>query len=239
MPIASQKSIQSSRSDRRIVESPPMHPRAALLIAASSMLVVLGGCAPRSENATPPHPDWIIESQVAFYEADLKTPRPAPREPLRLWVPYVVGDLYGSPNEGEIAPVELRSDLTFTIDLNVRHQRLAPALVPTAFSQKWMTIEPATARVARVSPFLVPKDGGFPVGMSEWLDTDSGARLLLIYIDRPARIRGEIVHQGRNLSWDINVKDAGYVWVSQPRESGVYVAVPQPEHLQLAVMPNS
>jgi hypothetical protein len=28
-------------------------------------------------------------------------------EDLRLWVPYVVGDLYGGPNEGEFAPVAL------------------------------------------------------------------------------------------------------------------------------------
>ncbi|MEO8062154.1 MAG: hypothetical protein ABI821_05345 [Pseudomonadota bacterium] len=216
-----------------------MNLRAASLSAASLLLAVLAGCGPRSEDATPPHPDWVINSQVAFYEADLKTPRAGPREPLRLWVPYVVGDIYGSPNEGEIAPVELRPDLTFTINLNVRHLRLGPALVPTAFSQKWMTIEPAAARVARVSPFIVPKDGGLPLGMSEWLDTDTGTRLLLIYLDRPARIRGEIVHQGRNLSWDIDAKQAGYVWVSQPQESGVYLAVPQPAHLQLAVMPNS
>jgi hypothetical protein len=216
-----------------------MNPRSALPIAASLLLVVLGGCGPRSEDASPPHADWIIKSQVAFYEADLKTPRPPPKEPLRLWVPYVVGDIYGSPNEGEIAPVELRPDLTFTINLNVRHLRLGPALVPTALSQKWMTIEPASARVARVLPFVLQKDGIMPVGTSEWLDTDTGTRLLLIYLDRPARIRGEIVHQGRNLSWDIDVKEAGYVWVSQPQESGVYVAVPQPEHLQLAVMPNS
>jgi hypothetical protein len=216
-----------------------MNPRAALLVAASSLLALLGGCGPRSEDASPPHADWIINSRVAFYEADLVTPRPTPKQPLRLWVPYVVGDIYGSPNEGELAPVELKPDLTFTIDLNVRHLRLGPALVPTALSQKWMTIEPAAARVARVLPFVLQKDGIMPVGTSEWLDTDTGTRLLLIYLDRPARIRGEIVHEGRNLSWDIDAKQAGYVWVSQPRDSGVYVAVPQPSHLQLAVMPNT
>ena len=47
-----------------------------------------------------------------------KTPRPAPKESLRLWVPYVVGDLYGSPNAGEISPTSLNPDLSFTLDLN-------------------------------------------------------------------------------------------------------------------------
>jgi hypothetical protein len=232
--------MHPSLTIRGPVESPAMTLRAAVPSAASAiLLVMLAGCAPRSEDASPPHPDWIIKSQVAFYQADLKTHRPPPKEPLRLWVPYVVGDIYGSPNEGEIAPVVLHPDLTFTIDLNVRYLRLADALVPTAFSQKWMIIEPAAARVARVSPFVVPKDGGLPLGTSEWLDADTGTRLLLIYLDRAARIRGEIVHEGRNLRFDIDAKEPGYVWVSQPEKSGVYLVVPQPEHLVLAVMPNA
>jgi hypothetical protein len=212
--------------------------RAVLSISACALLAVSAGCSPRSEDAAPPHSDWIINSHVAFYEADAKTPRSAPSEPLRLWVPYVVGDIYGAPNAGELAPVVLQPDLSFTIDLNVRYLRLAEALVPTEFSQKWMSIEPASARIARVSPFVLPQEGITPLGMSEWLDTDTGTRLLLIYLDRPARIRGEIVHEGRNLRFDINAEEAGYVWVSQPQGSGVYRAVSQPAHLKLAVMPN-
>lgn len=212
--------------------------RAAVSICACALLAVSAGCGPRSEDAAPPHPDWIIKSSVVFYEADARTLRSAPKGPLRLWVPYVVGDIYGAPNAGELAPVVLKPDLSFTINLNVRYLRLADALVPTAFSQRWMSIEPASARVARVSPFVLPQDGIEPVGMSEWLDTDTGTRLLLIYLDRPARIRGEIVHEGRNLRFDINAVEAGYVWVSQPQGSGVYRAVPQPAHLKLAVMPN-
>jgi hypothetical protein len=203
------------------------------------VLAVIAGCSPRSEDASPPHSEWIIAAQVAFYEADAKTVRPAPKYPLRLWVPYVVGDIYGAPNAGELAPVVLHPDLSFTIDLNRRYVRLADALVPTAFSQKWMTIEPASARVARVSPFVLPKEGIQPLGTSEWLDADTGVRLLLIYLDRPARIRGEIVHEGRNLRFDIDAREAGYVWVAQPQGSGAYLAVPRPAHLMLAVMPNA
>ena len=116
---------------------------------------------------------------------------------------------------------------------------LARALVPTDFSQKWMSIEPKQARVARVSPFVMPVDGIVPVGTSEWLDTDSGSRLLLIYVDRPARIRGEIVHEGRSLRFDITAADAGYLWVRQPEQSGDYTVVPRPQHLVLTVVPNT
>jgi hypothetical protein len=150
----------------------------------------------------------------------------------------VVGDIYGSPNAGEILPTALRANLTFTMNLNKGYARLARALEPTAFSQKWMTIEPKEARVARVLPFVLPVDGITPVGTSEWLDTETGTRLMLIYVDRPARIRGEIVHEGRSLRFDITATEAGYLWVRQPEESGEYTVVPRPKRLVLAVMPN-
>jgi hypothetical protein len=208
-------------------------------IVTSVAALLLAACAPPSEDADPPHEDWVIESQVIFPEKDGRSARPPASERLRLWVPYVVGDIYGSPNAGEIAPTSLRANLTFTMNLNLGYARLARALVPTEFSRKWMTIEPRDARVARVSPFVLPVDGIAPLGTSEWLDTDTGSRLLLIYVDRPARIRGEIVHDGRSLRFDITASEAGYLWVRQPEDSGDYTVVPRPRHLVLAVMPNS
>lgn len=210
----------------------------ALAPVLFGLATALLACTPKTEDADPPHEDWVIESQVIFPEKEGRSARPAATERLRLWVPYVVGDIYGSPNAGEIAPVSLRANLTFTMNLNLGYARLARALVPTEFSQKWMSIEPKAARVARVSPFVMPVEGIVPVGMSEWLDTDAGTRLLLIYVDRPARIRGEIVHEGRSLRFDITATEAGYLWVRQPEDSGEYTVVPRPQHLVLAVMPN-
>ena len=109
----------------------------------------------------------MLKSHVAFLEADGKTPRKAPAESLRLWVPYVVGDLYGAPNAGELAPVTFKPDLSFVLDLNKSHENLAKALIPTEFTQKWMIIEPAAARIARLSPFVLPADGIVPVGCAE------------------------------------------------------------------------
>ncbi len=39
-------------------------------------------------------------------------------------------------------------------------------LIPTEFSQKWMIIEPAAARIARLSPFVLPADDIVPVGVA-------------------------------------------------------------------------
>jgi hypothetical protein len=205
-----------------------------------TFLAALAGCARQEPAPAPERSDWVLESRVAFVEADGKTPRLVPREDLRLWVPYVVGDLYGGPNEGEFTPVALKPDLSFSVDLNKSTEKLKKALVPTRFSQKWMTIEPADARVARLSPFVMPVDGITPVGVCEWLDVDSGDKLMLVYLDRPARIRGEVVYEGRNLRFDIESKEAGYVWIRQPEPegSGEFRMAPWPGRVLLAVMPN-
>jgi hypothetical protein len=213
-----------------------MRLRAAQLLAVSTLLCA---CAPKSENAEPPHDDWVLNTHVVFVESDWKTVRAAPAEPMRLWMPYVVGDLYGSPNGGEIEPVALGPDMSFTLNLNLGHRRLERALEPTQFSQKWMNIEPQDARVARLLPYVMQAEGITPLGLSEWLDTDTATRLMLVYFDRPARVRGEIVYEGRSLRFDIEAKEAGYLWIRQPDGSGTYSAVARPVHLVLAVMPGA
>jgi hypothetical protein len=100
-----------------------------------------------------------------------------------------------------------------------------------------MEIEPKDARVARVLPFVVQKDGIQPLGLAEWLDTESGEKLMLVYVDRPARIRGDVVYEGRSLTFAIDAKEAGFLWVRQPPESGTYEPVPRPGGLVLAVFP--
>jgi hypothetical protein len=208
-------------------------------IAALAAIVALSSCSKPSDDVEPPNPEWIVRSHVVFMAADGKTPTPVPKQPVRLWVPYVVGDIYGSPNAGELVPVELQPDMSFTLNLNLKHLRLAKVLEPTSFSQKWMEIEPKEARVARVLPFVVQKDGIQPLGVAEWLDSDSGDKLMLVYVDRPARIRGDIVYEGRSLTFAIDAKEAGFLWVRQPPQSGTYEPVPRPANLVLAVFPGS
>ena len=206
-----------------------------LLVLTS--LAVLAGCGPREEVSAPQRPDWVLQSRVVFFGADGKTARPAPAGDLRLWMPWVVGDIYGDPNEGELAPATLKPDMSFSLDLNKSREKVGKALVPTEFSQKWMSIEPREARVARISPFVLPVDGIVPVGVCEWLDVDTRDKLMLVYVDRPARIRGEIVYEGRNLRFDIETKEAGYFWIRQPEGSGEYRVAPWPGRVLLAVMP--
>lgn len=208
---------------------------AAVTICLSALL---GACGAREDAPPPPRTDLLITSHVAFLAADGKTPRAAPKERLRLWMPYVVGDIYGAPNAGELVPVTLAADMSFSVNLNDSLPIITKALIPTAFSQNWMVIEPTAARIARLSPFVLPVDGIAPVGMSEWLDGDTGAKLMLIYLDRPAHVRGDIVYEGRSLRFDVEAREAGYLWISNPDGGGIFRAVPRPAKVVLGVMPN-
>lgn len=201
--------------------------------------VALASCGTPEEEAPADRAHLIIQSHVTFVGADGRTLREAPKEPLRLWMPYVVGDFYGAPNAGELVPVELRPDMSFSLNLNAALPTITKILVPTQFSQKWMAIEPAAARVARVSPFVMPTEGIVPAGMTEWLDEATGAKLMLIYVDRPARIRGDIVYEERRLQFDIEAREAGFLWIQQPEGSGTFRAAPRPAKVVLAVMPDS
>ena len=89
----------------------------------------------------------------------------------------------------------------------------------------------------RMLPFVMPADNIGPVGVAEWLDPASGAKLMLLYLDRPSRVIGEIVYEGRQLKFDIEAKQAGYLWVRQPEGNGTFRSVPRPEQVQLAVFP--
>jgi hypothetical protein len=213
-----------------------MNARVALVAVLTTALVA---CDSPKEAAAPQNTEWVIRTHVAFLEADARTVRSLPNEPLRLWMPFVVGDIYGSPNAGELVPVTLKPDMSFSMNLNDAIAGLEKSLIPTAFSQHWMAIEPANARIARLSPFVMPEDGIAPVGMTEWLDEETGTKLMLIYVDRPSHVRGEIVYEGRNLRFDIEAKQAGFLWIRQPEGSGTYQAAPRPAKVVLAVMPNS
>lgn len=195
-------------------------------------LVACGGKQPVPASK----PALVFDSRVVFVAAD-GTSRTPPRQALRIWAPLLVGDLYGSPNEGEPVPISLRPDLSFRLDLNGVGETVEKGLVPTQFSQKWMAVEPADARVARVIPFVLEADNIGPVGTAEWLDQQSGAKLMLLYVDRPAKIRGDIVHEQLRLQFEIDATEAGFLWVRQPDGNGMFRAAPPPEKLVLAVYP--
>lgn len=197
-------------------------------VAGVALLLALSAC-----SRGPHHSDWVIHSSLEVIGAPLAGG-------YRLVFPYIVGDFYGAPNTGDfVAPVS-RSAGGFTLDLNRTQKALESELGPADFSLRFLRIVPQDARLARLAPAALQRNGIEPVGTVEWLDGPSGRPLMLVYIDRPARIAGSATRSGETIRYDIRAAKPGYVWIGATQAGNhdtVYTAVPPPQHLMLTITP--
>lgn len=185
------------------------------------MLAALSGC-----SRGPHHPGWVIHSA-------LEINGPAPAGGYRLVFPYIVGDFYGAPTTGDFVVPVKGADGGFTLDLNRTQDALESELGSTDFSLRFLRITPAKARIARLAPAALQPNGIDPVGTVQWLDARSRRPLMLVYVDRPARIEGSLTRGGVTIRYDIRVAKAGYVWIggiqAGERET-LYTVVQPPQH---------
>ena len=156
----------------------------------------------------------------------------------RLLFPYIVGDLYGSPDTGSFVVPVSRSADAFTLDLNRTQEALESELGPADFSLRFLKITPREAQLARLTPVALQRSGIEAVGTVEWLDARSRKPLMLVYFDRPASVEGFFSHGGESLRYDIRAVEPGYVWVGNTRAGGhdmLYTVVPPPQRLILTI----
>ncbi|HEY6517647.1 MAG TPA: hypothetical protein VIY50_16010 [Steroidobacteraceae bacterium] len=179
----------------------------------------------------PHHPDWVIHSGIEVIGAP-------PAGGYRLIFPYIVGDFYGPANTGAFVVPVRQTATGFTLDLNRTQEGLKSELEPTDFDLRFLSIAPHDARLARLVPEALQRNGIDPVGRVEWLDARSRSPLMLVYVDRPARIAGTFSRGGATLRYDIRVPKPGYVWIGaiQPGEHDTfYTVVPPPRDLVLTI----
>ena len=156
----------------------------------------------------------------------------------RLAFPYIVGDFYGPPDTGNFVTPVRQTAAGFTLDLNRTQGSLESDLGPTDFSLRFLEIAPHDARLARLIPIALQREGIDPVGTVEWLDAQSGRPLMLVYVDRPARIEGSVNRGGETLRYDIRVAKAGYVWIGAVQageHDTLYTTVRPPQRLVLTI----
>jgi len=163
---------------------------------------------------------------------------PPPVGGYRLIFPYIIGDFYGPADTGSfVAPVSsTRSG--FTLDLNRTQEVLEKELGPADFSLRFLEILPRDARIARLAPIALQRNGIDPVGRVEWLDAHSHEPLMLVYVDRPARIAGAITRGGETIRYDIRAARREYLWiggVAVGEHETLYTVVPRPRHLILTI----
>lgn len=193
---------------------------------AGVLLVLLAGC-----SRAPHHPDWVIHSAVELVGAP-------PVGGYRLIFPYIVGDFYGSPNTGDFVKPVSRTTAGFTLDLNRTQEALESELAPADFELRFMKITPRDARLARLTPIALQRDGIDPVGTMDWFDAQSRRSLMLVYVDRPASISGSVTRGGEAFRYDIRIDSPGYVWIAGVQAGAhdtTYTVVPPPRHLMLQI----
>jgi hypothetical protein len=202
------------------------------------LVVALAGCG---QTESEPHNSWVLHSQIKFLAQDLQTARePLPRNTFRLFFPYIAGDLYGPATTGDFIRPVINADYTFEIDFNRVHQDLVRSLQPTEFSLDYLKIDPPDTRIARLAPLALQPDGIEQVAVADWIDAASHERLLLVYVDRPARITGTLVRDEYTIRYNVRASAPGYVWIARRQTDDgeqMYTEVEKPETVVLALTP--
>ena len=206
-----------------------------------AILMVAAGLAGCGRGPTEAHPGWVLHSQVKFFSADFQVAsQPLPRAAFRLLFSYVAGDLYGPVTTPDLIHPTLNDDLSFDIDFGRVQQDLNRELQPTEFRLDFLKIEPAEARIARLTPLALQPDGIDPVATADWVDGATHQQLMLVYVDRPCRITGALVRTDSTVRYSVRATAAGYIWIAgRQTEDGqhLYTEVAQPATVYLALTP--
>ena len=205
------------------------------MVAAASLVA---GCG-QSESES--HHGWVLHSQIKFLASDLQVARdPLPRGSFRLFFPYIAGDLYGPATTGDFIHPVINPDLTFDIDFSRVQQDLTRSLQPTEFSLEYLKIDPPDARIARLAPLALQPDGIEQVAAADWVNEYTHERLMLVYVDRPARITGAFVRDDYTIRYNVRAAAPGYVWIARRRTDDgeqMYTEVEKPDKVVLALTP--
>ena len=191
-----------------------------------SALLLVSAC-----SRAPHHPGWVIRSDIAITGSQ-------PRGGYRLIIPYIGGDLYGTPNTGAFVEPVSHTAASFVLDLNRTQGLLERELRATDFSLGFLHVIPAQTRIARLTPMALERDGINAVGTVQWLDAESRRPLMLVYLDRPARIEGSFTRAGEAIRYDIRASRPGYVWIGglqAGEHETLYAAVAPPRRLILTI----
>ena len=199
----------------------------------------LAGCGHSDPTA---HHGWVLHSQVRFFSADFQVvsePSAALGVPLCSFPSLPVTSMARLPSRDYIHPT-LNPDLTFDIDFGRVQQDLTRELQPTEFRLDYLKIEPAEARIARLTPLALQSDGIEQVATADWIDGATHQQLMLVYVDRPCRITGALVRNDYTVRYNVRAAAAGYIWIAgRQTQDGqhLYTEVAQPATVYLALTP--
>jgi hypothetical protein len=210
--------------------------RLLIAVIAAAALVGCGRSEPQPHGG-----GWILHSRIQFFSPDLQVAQdPMPRGNFRLFFPYIAGDLYGPATTGDFIRPAINEDYTFDIDFDRVQPDLDRSLQPTEFSLDYLKIDPPNARIARLAPLALQADGIEQVAITDWINANTREKLMLVYVDRPARITGALERNDYTIRYNVRAGARGYIWIARRQtEDGeqMYTEVSKPESVILALTP--
>ena len=201
-----------------------------LLVSISAFL---GACASAPDPAAPPQYEAveIFDARLLVEDND---------EMEGAWhsdriVPYfnfIPGSIFGSPDDDPMMPVTVDADLKFTARLSewlITAEAAARPLTHRNF-EEGLRIRPSGTRLLRLGTFAY--DTMHENGMGGALvEIGREGYVILIYVDRPCVITGDLQLGGTTYSHAIHVYAKGFHFIAADDENFLYAIKPENEVL--------
>lgn len=132
-----------------------------------------------------------------------------------LMFPYVSGAIFGSTSDTPIYITEVDEQLNFSLNLYEKIKEIDKVSMP--LTEEWTAIglqaEPKQTRITRIATFPYSYATQSMIGAGGFINPLSRNTMILLYVDRSCKIRGEIELDGRHYSHNLSFAGRGFHWV--------------------------
>ncbi len=129
--------------------------------------------------------------------------------------PHIPGQIFGSPTEKSVfvTPVEVGDRTVVSLDDAQRLLESQALTLKDVAMTKGLSVRPKDTKFSRVGTFPHDAYTSELIGGGGFIDPASRNNLILMYFDRPSRITGDVVMDGKSTGHAIDIPAAGFHWI--------------------------
>lgn len=132
-----------------------------------------------------------------------------------LLFPYISGAIFGATSAATIYITAVDENLNFSLDLVDKIKQVDKVSAPLI--EEWTALglvaEPKQARITRIGTFPYSYATQAMIGSGGFINTSSRNNMILVYVDRPCTIKGEIDLADKHYSHDLIFSGKGFHWI--------------------------
>lgn len=142
-------------------------------------------------------------------------------EDVVLMFPYISGAIFGTPSAAPAYITRVDEDLNFSLHLSEKIIEIDNAATPLTdeWIQLGLTAEPAQTRVTRIGTFPYSYASAKMIGAGGFINPASRNTMILVYVDRPCEITGEVTLDNMHYSHDLIFSQKGFHWIEVIKRS--------------------